>query len=213
MKAQGATPSFNFVNHWPRRRDFVAGLLTACACAAWESPASAQKQDLIIPPAFDAGRFQFTILQPQRMLPAISLLNLDGTRTELQSLKGHVILLNFWATWCPACRKELPELQRLQAEHRADLRVVAVSVDRADHSTVKRFIQALNIRGLPIYLDPEGDVAYTDRGNRKNAPFALYGMPISYLIAASGRVVGYLPGAADWNSADAQKLLDFLKRS
>jgi hypothetical protein len=109
---------------------------------------------------------------------------------------------------------ELPILDRLQAEHRKfGLQVLAVSEDRGERETVERFVKSLNIQYLAIYRDPNGYVAFSDAENIKKAPFALYGMPITYAIAASGWIVGYMPGAVDWTSAAASDLIDFLRRS
>ncbi len=190
-----------------QRRPFVTSLLAGLAILAFEP--SAQALDI---PSFEHGRYQFTILRPQRDIPTIRLFRLDGTTTELSALRGRPILLNFWATWCAACRTELPILDRLQKQD-AGLHVLAVSEDQADRASVARFVEALAIRDVPVYRDPNGYVAFSDRDNRRNAPFALYGMPITYLISASGRVVGYMPGAADWGSAAARDLLDYLRRS
>lgn len=192
------------------RRTVVGGLIGAIASIATRAPAVSQERI----PSFQSGRYQFTILRPQKEMPSITLFRLDGKTTDLASLRGKPILLNFWATWCAACRTELPILDRLEEQHRGGrLRVIAVSEDRADHTTVSRFVQSLKIRNLPIYWDPDGYVAFSDRDNRRNAPFALYGMPMTYLIAGSGRVVGYMPGAADWTSEGAQELLDYLYQS
>ena len=141
------------------------------------------------------------------------LFPLNGKAIDLASLRGRPILLNFWATWCAACRTELPILDRLQEENRRGLHVIAVSEDRGERATVSRFVQTLKIRSLSVYWDPNGYVAFSDRENRRHAPFALYGMPITYLIASSGWVVGYMPGAADWTSEAAYRLIDYLRRS
>ena len=69
----------------------------------------------------------------------------------------------------------------------------------------------MELRTLPIYLDPSGYVAYSDGGNSRNARFALYGMPITYLIASSGLIAGYIVGAADWSSAAANDLIEYLR--
>lgn len=132
----------------------------------------------------------------------------------LSSQHNQPILLNFWASWCEACKTELPILDRLQADmRRTGLRIIAVSEDKANRATVERFVGRMNIRNLQIFWDPNGYVAFNDTGNARNAPFALYGMPITYLIAASGWIVGYMPGAADWTSAAAGDLIEFLHRS
>jgi hypothetical protein len=93
------------------------------------------------------------------------------------------------------------------------LHVAAVSEDRGSRDMVERFIETLELRTLPIYLDPNGYVAYSDSGNSRNAPFALYGMPITYLISSSGLIVGYMPGAADWSSAAANDLIEYLRNT
>ncbi len=168
-------------------------------------------------PLFESGRYQFIILQPQRDVPDVRLFHIDGSTVLLSSLRGRPTLLNFWATWCPPCRTELPILDQLQGERAPQsgsggLKVLAVAVDRADRSTVVRFVQTLGISHLPIYRDPNGYVA-SPEPDRRNAPFVLYGMPITYLISASGKVVGYMLGAADWNGEAAGKLLAYLNRS
>lgn len=161
------------------------------------------------PPVFRSGRFQFTIIRPQIELPSIRLFGFDGRTADLRSFRGRPILLNFWASWCDACRMELPVLDSLLGE--TDIHVLAVSEDRGGRKAVRRFLEKVKIRHLPIYLDPNGYVAHTDPDNKRNAPFALYGMPITYLIASSGRVIGYMPGAADWRDPTAKPLIDYLR--
>jgi thiol-disulfide isomerase/thioredoxin len=159
------------------------------------------------PPTFRTVRHQFTLVRPARLLPSLRLVGLNGRATDL-TLPGQVTLVNFWATWCAACRTELPILERLSgAMADRGVRVIAISVDQGGRETVTPFLRSLNIKRLPVYLDPEGLVAHADRENRRNAPFALYGMPISYVIDRAGRIVGYLPGEADWTSPEGQNLL------
>jgi len=162
------------------------------------------------PPAFTSGRYQFTLLRPQQMLPSARLFHLDGGSLDLASFRGRPLLLNFWASWCAACRLELPVLDKLR-ESNKNLEVIAVSEDRGTRQQVARFVRSLGVRNLPIYLDPNGYVAHSDAENRTGAPFSLYGMPITYLIASSGRVLGYMPGAADWTEPAALALIDFLE--
>ena len=128
---------------------------------------------------------------------------------DLTTFIGRLLLLNFWAAWC-ASKSELPALDTLsERPGHGGAEVIAVSVDRVSRDQVGRFIQSLAIRKLPIYLDPNGYVAHPDP-ERTGAPFALYGMPITYLIARSGRIIGYMPGAADWTSPEADALISFL---
>ncbi|MEW6639332.1 MAG: TlpA disulfide reductase family protein [Pseudomonadota bacterium] len=176
----------------PMSRRRLLGALAALA-AGRAAPAGAGEP-------FGNVRHQFTWLRPVRRLPPLSLRRLDGTTAALAS-RGRVMVVNFWATWCPACRAELPALERLQAEA-AGVDVVAVSVDR-DPAVVAPFLRRLGIRRLPVYTDPQG-VIWTKDGA---APFTLYGMPISYLVAPDGGIVGYLTGEADWASEAARQLI------
>lgn len=194
-----------------QRRRLLLGTGAALASSATKRVAVALENDI---PSFRSGGFQFTILRPRQQIPQVMLFRLDGTVTQLAALRGRPILLNFWATWCPSCRTELPILDRLQAERRTSgLQILAVSKDQGERAAVERYIKALQIKNLAMYRDPNGYVAYTDADNRKQAPFALYGMPITYAIAASGWIVGYMPGAADWTSAEASALIAFLYRA
>ena len=127
---------------------------------------------------------------------------------DLTSLRGKVVLVNFWATWCPACRTELPILDRLAGNGRADLAVVAITTDR-DRSLVAPFVKKLNLRHLTIGFDPGGLVARAGASDGVDTPFALYGMPISFLLGVTGQVEGYLTGEADWLSIEASRLFDY----
>ena len=118
-----------------------------------------------------------------------------------------MVLVNFWATWCPACRTELPMLDRLAESGRNDLVIIAVSTDH-NRSLVPPFVKQLKLRRLTIGLDPGGLVSRVDAGE-VDTPFALYGMPISFLIGVTGQVEGYMTGEADWLSADASRLFDY----
>jgi thiol-disulfide isomerase/thioredoxin len=176
------------------------------AALSWVAPAGAETW----PPVFVSGKHQFTMVSPRRMLPSIHLFSLAGGTHDLAGFRGQPILLNFWASWCAACRTELPTLDRLsERARRMRLHVLAVSADTESRDRVGRFVQSLEIRHLPIYLDPHGRVGHADPA-RTTAPFALYGMPVTYLIAASGAIIGYMPGAADWSDPAATALIEYL---
>lgn len=196
----------------PSRRDVVlSGLIGVATSLATPAIAASPAED---PPVFESDRYQFTVIRPQRELPSIRLFRLEGGTIDLSSLRGVPILVNFWASWCAACRRELPILERqYRGGWRGNLHVAAVSVDRDGRDKVERFIKPLELRALPIYLDPNGYVAYSDSGNARNAPFALYGMPITYLISSSGKIAGYMRGAADWSATAASDLIEYLRNT
>ena len=192
------------------RRQMLAGL-TGVMLAASSRRTGAQP---VSPPSFATARHQFTFVAPARTVPPMRLAALDGRTVDFAALRGKVVLVNLWATWCPACRAELPQLDRLQMEMADDgVQVVAVAVDRGGRAVVEPFVRALKLRHLAVVLDPGGMVGYADADNRNRAPFALYGMPISYVVDAGGRIVGYMPGDADWTSPAGRDLLRFYRRS
>jgi thiol-disulfide isomerase/thioredoxin len=90
---------------------------------------------------------------PEFILPGLS-----GTPARLADHRGEVVLLNFWATWCPPCRAEMPSMEKLyQAYRDRGLVILAISGDRAGRSVVESFVQERGVT-FPILLDPDGAV-------------------------------------------------------
>jgi len=193
-------------HHGPTRRTFVAGMMGAAASLA--IPALPGRAAGGGPPPFATVRHQFTEVRGARPVPVLPIPRLGTAALDLASLRGRVVLVNFWATWCPACRTELPILDRLAGNGRADLAVVAITTDR-DRSLVPPFVKKLNLRHLTIGFDPGGLVARAGASDSIDTPFALYGMPISFVLGVTGQVEGYITGEADWLSQEAGRLFDY----
>lgn len=189
------------------RRTLLKGALaTTAASAMGQVDADARPEG---PPPFGTARHQFTVIRGARPIPPIPVPRLDGKPIDLASFRGKVVLVNFWATWCPACKTELPILDRLQGtETRANLQVIAIATDRGD---VASFVRKLRLKNLDVGIDPGGLVARAGETAGPDTPFSLYAMPISYLIGTTGQVEGYLAGEADWTSEDARRLLDYYR--
>jgi len=152
------------------------------------------------PPSFQGRRTPFAILKPPQTAPAAPLHTLKGGATTLRRFRGKVVLLNVWATWCPACLHEMPTLAKIQARLGGDgFTVVAVSVDAGGARDVAPYLARLGIAGLPVYLDPAGRLA--------EALGVGEGLPWSFVIGRDGMVRGYVRGAADWDSPDARALI------
>lgn len=113
---------------------------------------------------------------------------LDGGTMNLDDHMGSFVFLNFWATWCPPCREEMPAMETMQ-EELSDLpfQILAVSVQE-DRSTVQRFIDEYGY-SYPILLDPAGRTA---------SHYGVRGLPTTYFIDRDGMVLGLLIGIRDW---------------
>lgn len=123
----------------------------------------------------------------------------DGKPMMLSDLKGKVILLNLWATWCAPCRKEMPHLDQLQRELGSDqFEVVAVSVDRGSPEKSKKFLAEVGATSLRFFHDPTAQAGFS---------LMAIGMPTTLLFDRAGREIGRLVGPAEWHSQDAKDLI------
>jgi peroxiredoxin len=114
----------------------------------------------------------------QRQETSFTLVDLHGRPWSLKELKGKVVLLNFWATWCPPCRKEMPDLEALGKQFK-DQGLLILSVTDDDPEKVKSYIEKQNIT-YPVLLDA---------GSKLSAQFQIYGIPRSFLYDRDGKMV------------------------
>jgi cytochrome c biogenesis protein CcmG/thiol:disulfide interchange protein DsbE len=111
--------------------------------------------------------------------PAFTLSTVDNKSVTLADLKGKVVYVDFWATWCPPCRKSFPWMnETYQRYHDKGLEVVAINLDK-EPGLVRKFLAEVPAK-FTIALDPQGKTAET---------YKLLGMPTSYLIDRRGRLV------------------------
>lgn len=133
--------------------------------------------------------------------PDFVLPNLDGKQVALNSLRGKVILLHFWATWCTACRHEMPQIEQVWLHYRQQgLMVLGVNVDRGNEKGVRNFMHQRQLSFLSVH-DSNGDVH-----NR----YAVRALPTTYIIAANGTILGRIIGERDWSSLAAKRWLNAL---
>jgi thiol-disulfide isomerase/thioredoxin len=192
-------------------RPFSRRALLGVAAGASLSATQPARAEVAVdrPPQFETVRHQFILVRGALPVPDVELMRVDGTTLNLARLKGKTVLVNFWATWCPACRTEMPSLDKLQqAMGRERLAVVAVSVDREGRAIVAPYLRKLNLKHITVAVDPDSRISHASGRGDTKSPFGLYGMPISYVIAPSGQVQGYMLGQADWSSDEAIRLLD-----
>ncbi len=131
--------------------------------------------------------------------PAIDMVDLHGHRWTSAGLKGRVVVLNFWATWCGPCQEEMPSLQALQKDpsqgpsDASPAVVIGINVKEMP-STVRRFLAAQHL-DLPVVLDPQGDLT-------RQWGVRIY--PTTVLIGADGRARWRVVGDLDWNGPIAR---------
>jgi thiol-disulfide isomerase/thioredoxin len=152
------------------------------------------------PPKFAGMAGDFSPIDPPEQIEAPNFQDKMGQPVSLDSFKGKVVVLNFWATWCPPCIAEMPALDHLQSEMGgADFTVIAVSTDREGIKKSAPFYRRAGIKNLALYNDT--------RGNLLGA-FNAKSLPITVLLDREGRVVGRIEGAAQWDSAEAKALIE-----
>jgi len=125
--------------------------------------------------------------------------DLSGKKVSLSSLKGQVVFLNFWATWCPPCRAEMPSMERLHKRFK-DKGLVILAVNLQEEAkTVRKFVAA-NKLSFPVLLDSDGRIG------------AIYGarsIPTSYLVSRDGNVLAGTIGGRQW---DSKEFISFFAR-
>ncbi len=119
--------------------------------------------------------------------PKLELVNLEGEPVSLETLRGQIVMVNNWATWCPPCRAEMPELEAYYQAHKED-DFVLVGINSGDQSNqVLEFIQEYNLT-FPMWLDPTGLAIHAFKNNA---------LPSSYVLDKSGTVRLVWSGAVD----------------
>lgn len=125
----------------------------------------------------------------------------DGKTITLADFRGKVVLVNFWASWCAPCLRELPSVNALQKDLGGDqFEVVAINIDQQGKRVAEPFAERLKLDALELYLDPRGRIS---RG------VGVQVMPTTILYDRDGLEIGRMEGPAEWDQADSKKLMQF----
>ncbi|MEI6206814.1 MAG: TlpA disulfide reductase family protein [Desulfuromonadales bacterium] len=139
-----------------------------------------------------------------RPAPDISVIAIsDGSSLKLSELKGKVVLLNFWATWCPPCREEIPSMMKLnKALVGKPFQMVAVSMDEGGKPAIESFFRESGFM-LPTYLDSEG---------KASKAYGITGVPETFIVDKQGMVVKKIIGGLAWDSPEVASFLEGLMK-
>lgn len=161
---------------------FAMGLLS-CEGKKESNPAKKKSQISSTPQLKESPQEEF-------LAPSFSLQDLGGMQISLSDFKGKVVILNFWATWCAPCRREIPSLERLyQLRKDKGFEILAVSVDRASLSKVASFVANYQM-SFPVLADQRGAV-----GQRYWAK----AIPTSFLLDKKGVIRWKVVGTREWD--------------
>ena len=150
----------------------LSGALMLSVVKATPSSGQLAPDQFVTPPAQDV------------VAPDFDLKTVDGRAVKLSDYRGQVVLLNTWATWCPPCRAEMPQLEAYYREHQSEGFVVLAVNSEESSETVAAFLQSQDFT-FPVVLDPEGTVM---------SHYAVRGLPTSFFIDRKGMVRGMWTG-------------------
>ena len=125
----------------------------------------------------------------------------EGKEISFSDFQDKVILVNFWATWCAPCIKEMPSLDRLKKKINKNFDVIAISVDRDGVKKVKDFFNENKITNLEEYFDTKNSLA---------KEMNLIGLPTSFFINKKGDLIGYFQGDMEWDNDTVIEFINYL---
>jgi len=177
----------------------ASGSVPEASAATGSVPAADQVEASVSNKPWYTDRLEklgFYVFPAPEQIPPFGVKTLAGVDTSLASVAGKVVLLNFWATWCPPCRTEMPSIQILNDKLKGSaFAVFAVSVAEKP-ATVTEFLKS-NPYSFPMYLDESGSAS---------APFAGQGIPTTFILDKQGRAIAGMVGARSYDGPEVVAL-------
>ena len=175
-------------------RLFLAVLYTAIALSA-----NAANADIAAAEAARDGTMKKLLFSAPVAVSEVAFTDPEGSEYQLSGFAGKLVVLNFWATWCGPCRKEMPMLAELQAEFGGDnFQVVTIATGRNSLTGIRKFLEDVGVDNLPIYLDPK---------SKLGREMGVLALPITVILNRDGREIARMRGDAEWNSDSAKAVI------
>ena len=173
---------------------FLAVLYTALAFTA-----NAAHADIATAEAAREGTMKKLLFSEPAEVSGVTFTDPDGGEYRLSDFRGKHVVVNFWATWCAPCRKEMPMLSELQTEFGGEtFEVVTIATGRNSVPGIRKFFEEVGVDNLPLYLDPKSALG---------RDMAVLGLPITVILDPEGREIARMRGDAEWNSDSAKAVI------
>jgi peroxiredoxin len=141
------------------------------------------------PAVADNPSQELTVLDEPKPAPDFSLQDIHGKTHTLSDYRDQVLIVNFWATWCPPCVDEMPSLERAQARLRQDnVQIIAINAGESPKA-IEDFIEKFSVK-LPLLIDNDMKVA---------SAWSVIGLPTTYIVDPKGYIVSKVMGTRDWD--------------
>ncbi len=137
------------------------------------------------------------IYEKPRVIKQLKFKDLNLQDVDLTNKKGNIMILNFWATWCAPCRREMPSLEKLTHQY-PEIKVYAINMEKPNKLKTQDFFKFLGVLSLDIYFDPELKLV---------KQFKMRGLPTSILINKDGEEFGRIVGEIDFIDKDFIELI------
>jgi thiol-disulfide isomerase/thioredoxin len=145
-------------------------------------------------PAAPGEKLTVRLLSTPTAVPSFSMRDLDGRTISSDSLRGKVTIINFWATWCPPCRAEIPDLVALQEKYRDQLQVIGISQDEVGPDAVRKFATEQHMNYPIVMSTPELEKIFT----------GIYALPTSFIVDRTQQIVQKHVGMLNASTTEAE---------
>jgi len=178
----------------------LATVILAGAVGGGSAAALKPRAGRVIP--VDTAFKELDLIRPsrQKLADDFTLATPKGQKVKLSDYRGKLVFMNFWATWCPPCREEMPAMQRLWEQQKDNgLVILAISLD-ADPGVVPTYVKTHGFT-FTVLVDPKMEIANT---------YGVRGLPASFIIDRQGNMAAYAIGPRNWDNDASQSLFEGL---